>query len=25
MTAMVFGAFFRGPDIIFVHIGRDYS
>lgn len=25
MTAMVFGAFFRGPDIIFVHMSRDYS
>jgi hypothetical protein len=24
MTAMVFGAFFRGPDIIFVHMSRDY-
>src|SRR5690242_2589386 len=25
MTAMVFGAFLRGPDIIFVHMSRDYS
>ena len=25
MTAIVFGAFFRGPDIIFVHMERDYS
>src|SRR5262245_65862905 len=24
MTAMVFGAFLRGPDIILVHIWRDY-
>jgi len=25
MTAIVFGAFFRGPDIIFVHMDGDYS
>jgi hypothetical protein len=25
MTAIVFGAFFRGPAIIFVHMERDYS
>jgi len=25
MTAMVFGAFLRGPVIIFVHIGLDYT
>ena len=25
MTAIVFGAFLRGPDIILVHIDRNYS
>jgi hypothetical protein len=25
MTAIVFGAFLRGPDIIFVHMDGDYS
>jgi hypothetical protein len=25
ITAIVFGAFLRGPDIILVHMGRDYS
>jgi hypothetical protein len=24
MTAIVFGAFLRGPDIIFVHMAGDY-
>jgi hypothetical protein len=25
ITAIVFGAFLRGPDIIFVHMDRNYS
>ena len=25
ITAIVFGAFLRGPDIILVHMDRDYS